>query len=72
MKFFTYLCALLFMASCTSSTQNKALVLYYSQTGTTQAVAEEIQRLTGADIERFDVVEVLLRNTIWLSCRGKL
>ena len=26
MKFFTYLCALLFMASCTSSTQNKALV----------------------------------------------
>ena len=57
MKFFTYLCALLFMASCTSSTQNKALVLYYSQTGTTQAVAEEIQRLTGADIERFDVVE---------------
>lgn len=57
MKFVNYLLALLFMASCTSTTQNKALVLYYSQTGTTQAVAEEIQRLTGADIERFDVVE---------------
>lgn len=57
MKFFNYLFALLFMASCTSKTSNKALVLYYSQTGTTQAVAEEIQRLTSADIERFDVVE---------------
>ena len=29
----------------------KSLVLYYSQTGTTKAVAEEIQKLTGADLE---------------------
>ncbi len=33
----------------------KSLVLYYSQTGTTKAVAEEIARLTGADIESIEV-----------------
>lgn len=35
----------------------KALVLYYSQTGTTRAVAEEIASRTGADIASFDVTE---------------
>lgn len=34
------------------------LILYYSQTGTTSVVAEELQRQTGADIERFDVEQV--------------
>lgn len=52
------------MAGCTSQqkTQESAdnqtsrtLVLYYSQTGTTQAVATEIQQQLGADIEAFDV-----------------
>ena len=50
---------LLFMAlmasvltSCTK--QQKVLVLYYSQTGTTQTVAEELQRQLGADIERIE------------------
>jgi len=35
----------------------KALILYYSQSGTTEAVALELQKQTGADIEEFDVVE---------------
>jgi len=35
----------------------KILVLYYSQTGSTEAVAQKIASLTGADIEKFDVVE---------------
>ena len=33
------------------------MVLYYSQTGATRAVAEEIARMTGADIESIDVVQ---------------
>ncbi len=50
---------LLFMAmmatiltGCTK--QQKVLVLYYSQTGTTQTVAEELQKQLGADIERIE------------------
>ncbi|MBO7119434.1 MAG: NAD(P)H-dependent oxidoreductase [Bacteroidaceae bacterium] len=35
----------------TSCTKQKVLVLYYSQTGTTQTVAEELQKQLGADIE---------------------
>lgn len=41
----------------TSCNSNKVLVLYYSQTGNTQVVAEEIQKQLGADIERIDVEE---------------
>ena len=37
-------------------TKQKTLVLYYSQTGSTQAVAEELQKQLGADIERIEVV----------------
>jgi len=33
----------------------KYLILYYSQTGATEKVAYELQKQTGADIERFDV-----------------
>lgn len=44
------------MTSCTSE-KKKSLVLYYSQTGTTQVVAEAIQQLTGADIVKFDAVD---------------
>ncbi len=40
-----------------AQTAPKCLVLYYSQTGTTKAVAEEIAKLTGADIEQMDVTE---------------
>ena len=45
------------MASILSGcTKQKVLVLYYSQTGTTQAVAEELQKQLGADIERIEAV----------------
>ena len=40
----------------TSCTRQKTLVLYYSQTGTTQALAEELQKQLGADIERIETV----------------
>jgi len=36
----------------------KMLILYYSQTGATESVATEIQKQTGADMERFDVVDI--------------
>lgn len=55
-KFFTMLATLGMLVSC-SDNSPKMLILYYSQTGATAVVAEEIQKLTGADIERFDVVE---------------
>ena len=51
---------LLFLAmmACmlTGCTKQKVLVLYYSQTGTTQALAEELQRQLGADIEQIEAV----------------
>ena len=40
----------------TGCTQQKALVLYYSQNGATQTVAEELQKQLGADMERIEVV----------------
>ncbi len=60
MKKTLLLCAaVLGLAACNSqkkseteeSAPQKMLVLYYSQTGTTKAVAEEFQRVLGADIE---------------------
>ena len=47
------LAALFVMTACNQP--KKFLVLYYSQTGTTKAVAEEIRAQTGADICAFDV-----------------
>jgi len=44
------------LTACAGKGPN-ALILYYSQSGTTEAVALELQKQTGADIERFDVVE---------------
>ena len=35
----------------------KTLILYYSETGTTQTVAQELQQQLGADIEGIEVVE---------------
>ena len=40
----------------TGCTKQKTLVLYYSQTGTTQTLAEELQKQLGADIERIEAV----------------
>lgn len=49
------------LVACTSQkkadepqTENKTLVLYYSQTGSTKAVAEELQLQLGADIEAIE------------------
>ena len=44
-------------AITTSYAQQKFLVLYYSETGTTKAVAEELQKQLGADIESIEAVE---------------
>ena len=46
--------------SCVQKTvenTNRQLVLYYSQNGSTQAVAEELQKQLGADIESIEAVE---------------
>jgi flavodoxin len=45
------------MASITTGYAQKMLVLYYSETGTTKAVAEELQKQLGADIESIEAVE---------------
>ena len=45
------------MAAVSTSFAQKALVLYYSQTGTTKTVAEELQKQLGADIERIEAVK---------------
>ncbi|WP_241159945.1 flavodoxin [Parabacteroides sp. ZJ-118] len=52
--------ALMIAALCgcsTSAKKNKTLVFYYSQTGATKAVAEELQSQLGADIACIEVVE---------------
>ena len=42
--------AIMLAVACTQTSKPKTLVLYYSQTGTTKAVAEAIQNNLGADI----------------------
>ena len=43
-------------AFVTTGFAQKKLVLYYSETGTTKAVAEELQKQVGADIEAIEAV----------------
>ena len=45
------------MAAVTTASAKKVLVLYYSETGTTKAVAEELQKQLGANIEAIEAVE---------------
>lgn len=45
------------MAAVTTVSAQKVLVLFYSETGTTKAVAQEIQQQLGADIETIEAVE---------------
>lgn len=44
-------------ACVTTANAQKALVLYYSETGTTKSVAEELQRQLGADIGSIEAVK---------------
>jgi len=44
------------MATVTTGCAQKKLVLYYSETGTTKNVAEELQKQLGADIEAIEAV----------------
>ena len=44
------------IASITTAYAQKKLVLYYSETGTTKTVAQELQKQTGADIESIEAV----------------
>lgn len=53
----TSLAVLAAAVSCSTNDQSKALVLYYSQTGATKVVAEEIAKQMGADIERIDITQ---------------
>ena len=50
-KFLIMAASLLVLVSCGEKKNTKALVLYYSQGGTTKVVAEAIQNALGADIE---------------------
>jgi flavodoxin len=50
-KFLIMAASLLLLISCGEKKNSKALVLYYSQGGTTKVVAEAIQNALGADIE---------------------
>ena len=45
------------MTAITTASAQKALVLYYSETGVTKTVAQELQKQIGADIERIEAVE---------------
>ncbi len=45
------------MTAVVACQAQKMLVLYYSETGTTKTVAQEIQKQTGADIEGIECVE---------------
>lgn len=45
------------MTAMTTASAQKMLVLYYSETGVTKAVAEELQKQTGADMEAVEAVE---------------
>ena len=52
-----FLLSLAVMATITTVYAQKALVLYYSETGSTKAVAEELQKQLGADIESIECVK---------------
>ena len=57
MKKFLLLAAVLILAAaCTQKKTSKYLVLYYSQTANTKAVAEQIANSLGADIEAIECV----------------
>lgn len=58
-KILTILLAVMALVACTEKAveqqQQKVLVLYYSQTGATKTVAEELKKQLGADIETIEL-----------------
>lgn len=46
-----------FAQECCEPKESNILILYYSQTGVTKKVAEELQKQLGADIERLEVTK---------------
>jgi len=59
------------MAAVTTVSAQKVLVLFYSETGTTKAVAQEIQQQLGADIETIEAVEAYSGNFQETMQRGQ-
>ena len=52
-----FLLSIVAMTAMTTLSAQRMLVLYYSETGTTKTVAQELQKQTGADIESIECVE---------------
>lgn len=59
------------MAAVTAGSAQKVLVLYYSETGTTKTVAQEIQKQLGADIEAIETIEPYTGNFQETMQRGQ-
>lgn len=55
-KLFTIIAAMVTLLSCGHKKAQKVLVLYYSQTGNTEIVANEIAQRLHADVERIEAV----------------
>ena len=51
------LLSIAFIASFATSFAQKTLVLYFSETGTTKTVAQELQKQLNADIESIEAVQ---------------
>ena len=58
LRFFAIIAAMMTLVSCGSKEKEplKILVLYYSQTGNTEIVANEIAQRLHADVERIEAV----------------
>ena len=56
LRLFTIIAAMVTLLSCGHKKAQKVLVLYYSQTGNTEIVANEIAQRLHADVERIEAV----------------
>lgn len=53
----TFSALTLLATSCSEAPKHKSLILYYSETGTTKVVAEELQNQLGADLDSITLVK---------------
>ena len=65
------LLSLVAMVAATTLSAQKMLVLYYSETGTTKTVAQELQKQLGADIEAIECVKPYTGNFQETMQRGQ-